>query len=241
MAKLPELAAQCAAHPAPILLLDTCALLDVIRIAGRDNPNDVTPDPAIAPAARHLLGLAQLPEPRVHLICYELVPTEWQANQPEVSRGPLTGLRRTQALLQRFNSTAAALGIPAPIYRPAQLAERDVEVVIERLLDLSQELLTGSKQLERLAACEALAVQRSITYTPPASKGKPELKDCLIIEHYLALCRQLPADVPRVFVSSNVSDYGRNMTLNPPLDAEFVGAGLQWAKDFAHARNLLAL
>lgn len=241
MATLPELAAQCAAQPAPVLLLDTCALLDVIRIAGRASPNDPTPDPSLAAAAQHLLRLAQLPTPHLHLICYELVPLEWRANQPAVSRGPRTGLRQAQALLQRFNGTAATLGIPSPVYRPAQLAERDGELVIDRLLDLSLELLAASQQLERLAACEARAVQRSISCTPPAAEGKPELKDCLLIEHYLALCAHLPAAVPRLFVSSNVNDYGRSLKLRPPLDTEFAAVNLQLVNNFAHAKSVLSL
>lgn len=153
----------------------------------------------------------------MHLVCHELVPQEWAANEAEASKGPRTGLRRVRELLNRFNEAAVSLAIPELVYRPGHLAERDVELVITRLVELGQRMLAASLQIERLADCERRAVQRSIANVPPASKGKPELKDCLIIEHYLEFCRHLPPTIPRVFVSSNVNDYGRNFNLFPRL------------------------
>jgi hypothetical protein len=100
-------------------------------------------------------------------------------------------------------------------------------------------VLAASHQLKRLDLCEKRAVQRSINNIRPASKGKPELKDCIIIERYLKLCRQLPPTITRLFISSNVNDYGKSLSLFSPLDQEFGAVGLNWALSFAHAHSML--
>jgi hypothetical protein len=76
----------------------------------------------------------------------------------------------------------------------------------------------------------------------PSSKGKPEYKDCHIVEHFLELARMLRSGgltEKIVFVSSNTEDYGKGPDGRPPLDAEFRAVQLQFVTDIAWAESQL--
>ncbi len=86
-------------------------------------------------------------------------------------------------------------------------------------------------------ARKVLAWDRASQARPPSSRGKPELNDCTIIEHYLAIAAQLAdLNVPQVFVSSNTTDYGGGKAqLLPSLQDEFDTVELKWCSNLAWA------
>lgn len=238
MPKLLDVVAQCQALPVPVVLLDTCALLDLVREVGRPEADVSLPRQGVSSAARTLLNRATAPVPQVHLLHYELVPGEFETHVTSTSNGALTPFRKAVASINLLNQVATGLGLPA--YNPGSLTEHDATIVVSGLVDLGRRLLANSSKIDPDTACERLAFDRSITAQAPASSGKPELKDCTIIEHYLALCQQLPVTTVKVFVSSNFRDYGdKSYRLKPPLTQQFAQVGLEWASDFIWAQGIL--
>ena len=58
----------------------------------------------------------------------------------------------------------------------------------------------------------------------PSSSNKQEMKDCLIIDHYLELSAKLRNNgfnKKIFFITSNTSDYGKINSLKVPLDVQF--------------------
>ena len=113
-----------------------------------------------------------------------------------------------------------------------------------QLAQLSKLLLGASVLVEADMGCEHRAYLRCRAHQAPAAEKKPELMDCTIIEHYLEVCKHLPAGgPPRVFLSANSQDYGQPSGggLREPLGVQFEGVGLRWAKNFSEAASLLGL
>ena len=64
------------ANPAPVLFLDTCVLLDVVRASLRGKPDEVR-------VARLLLGSVQKSPKTIHLLVPSPVPLEWNTHIQE--------------------------------------------------------------------------------------------------------------------------------------------------------------
>ena len=73
----------------------------------------------------------------------------------------------------------------------------------------------------------------------PPSKKSGQMKDCVIIEECLELCRQLRATgfvKKAVFCTSNTDDYcDVTKALHPTLDVEFAPVGLSFTKNLPWA------
>jgi hypothetical protein len=89
------------------------------------------------------------------------------------------------------------------------------------------------------------AHRRSASNLRPASKGKRERPDCLIIESYFALCRRLRAEGffgKAVFVSANKNDFcaeGLPLTFHADLAEPCSECGIEFAINFGHALSIL--
>jgi hypothetical protein len=92
------------------------------------------------------------------------------------------------------------------------------------LFSISETLLLESEVILQDDTLLAAAMKRVLNEHAPSSNGK-EAKDCVIIEHYLAMCAELRrlrvGDAIR-FVTSNVNDFGTPGALRAPLDRQFL-------------------
>lgn len=126
MTTLAQAAANLTAAPRPILFLDTCTLLDIVRAPLRDLTMAVR-------AGVELRGLAAAGT--IRLFVQDIVPGEWADNLPAARRDGEAGVRAFTATWQ----IAADLGQPAPpppVLPPGTL--------IDELEQLSRDLLTAA-------------------------------------------------------------------------------------------------
>lgn len=242
--KLSAVVAACNAVPAPVVFIDTCALLDLIRYVGREQTAQGAAK-GYQPATGHgiqtalkLLQASRRATTPIHLVIYELIPEEWQFHLEETKKAADAEVRRSNDLVARLNT----VGMLNPAYQPSLFHQSDGLSVIDQLEGLGEQLQQASMLVLAEKECEYRAYRRSLRKEAPAAQGKPELKDCTIIEHYLEIATQLSAAcTPRFFVSTNKNDYGDNngSTLRAPLTAEFALVGLRWIQNFSALHELV--
>lgn len=242
--KLTEVVAACNAAPAAVVFVDTCALLDLIRYIGREQTKQGAAK-GYQPATRQgietavrLLRASRRAVAPVHLVIYELIPEEWQLHLEETKREAFAEVKKCSELVARLND----IGILNPAYQPSVFHQQDGLSLIDQLERLGEQLQQASKLVAAEKECEYRAYRRSLRKEAPAAQGKPELKDCTIIEHYLEIAAQLSATcAPRYFVSTNKNDYGDNNgpTLRAPLTTEFATVGLRWIQNFSALHELV--
>ncbi len=215
MITLAQAAADLIAAPRPILFLDTCTLLDIVRAPLRD----------LTAAVREGVELrALVAAGTVRLFVHDIVPGEWADNLPAARRDGEAGVRAFTATWQ----IAADLGQPAPplpVLRPGTL--------IDELDRLSHDLLTAAIDLDRDHAGMSWAIDRAAGKQKPSS-AKGTVKDCHILGHALRLSTLLAAAAypnSRVLVSSNRTDFAApNATVfHPDIVPHAAAVGLRYA------------
>lgn len=94
----------------------------------------------------------------------------------------------------------------------------------------SESFLNTCLCLERKDEHTLRAMQRVRKNEAPARKGKPEPKDCEIIECFLDLCQCLRTkgfSGRLIFVTANKDDFGSGKELKSPLDRQFSDTGAE--------------
>jgi hypothetical protein len=239
-----EAAALFLSEPAPCLLLDTCALLDVIRAPQRED------DPNLAvKAALELANRGGAPR-KLWIVASGIIKTEWEDNVVEVTRSLRDHIKQVDRSVRKLNVTLQALPSAAlPISKgKGELSSVSADnsgfeslKVAERLNGLVEALLVHAVWLDPDAEVLLAAHRRSASNLKPASKGKREGPDCLIIETYFALCRMLRARAfsnKCVFVSANKKDFcamGDPMTIHADMAATFSECQIDFAVNLSHA------
>ena len=210
-----QAAANLTAAPRPILILDTCSLLDLVRAPLRDLTATVR-------AGVELRTLAA--NGTVGLFVQDIVPGEWADNLPAARRDGETGIRAFTATWQ-IASDLGQLAPPLPVLPPGSL--------IDELEQLSRDLLTAADTLDRDHIGMSWAIDRVAARMKPSS-AKGAVKDCHILGHALRLSTLLAsASYPnsRVVVSSNRSDFAapNSNVFHPDIATEATAAGLRYA------------
>ncbi len=179
------------AAPCPILFLDTCTLLDIVRAPQRALAREVE-------AASDLRALAEAG--KVQFFVQDIVPREWNDNLQAARRDGEAGIRSFATTWQ----IAVNLGQPAPplpVLAPGSL--------IDELEQLSPDLLDAAGILDRDQDGMSWAIDCVADKRKPSS-AKGTVKDCHILGHALQLSSLLEASgyvKSRVLVSSNRSDF----------------------------------
>ncbi len=215
--------------PAPVVLWDTCALLDIIRAVYRNDVDTRSVDRA------HRLLLRVTANPReAWSLASEIVEQEFRRHESIVET-------RLETLLKALDSCASDLrrsgrytlnySVTAPI--------------ASSLHDLSVDLLSNTEIVALDPVCDRRAAFRMAAVVPPCrSRGSNSSADCRIIEHYLEIAKQLTAagfPFRVVFVSSNKNDYGEPKNIKYVLGVEFAAAKLEYVKDAHSAAALLGI
>jgi hypothetical protein len=215
MINLAQAVADLIAGPRPILFLDTCTLLDIVRAPLRDLTLAVR-------AGFELRSLAAAGT--VQLFVQDIVPGEWTDNLPAARRDGEAGVRAFTATWQ----IAADLGQPAP-----PLPVLPPGTLIDELEQLSHDLLTAAGQLDRDHDGMSWAIDQVAAKKKPSS-AKGSVKDCHILGHALGLSTRLAAAGyrnSRVLVSSNRSDFAAPSAsvFHPDIASHAATAGLRYA------------
>ena len=229
---MPTIAAAIAAiqaHPAPVVFLDTCALLDVVRAPNRAAASDVA-------AAAELSIAAKKSPPTAYLVISCPTPVEWHDNVDEAVLDCTAAVNCVDAVADAWSFLGVG-GIPTLPIHALPLADR--------LKDLSKELRDSAILLDKDADALSRAIERVINSQLPARRGGKARKDAVILEHAIGLTDALRGGgfaQTCVFVSSNTRDFATPgaTTLHPLLQPDFdPPTDLQYAVSVSQAVAIL--
>lgn len=208
--------------PAPVVLLDTCALLDVIRVPHRDELQLDSIEAALSLERR-----AQTVPRGAWLIAAELVETEWANSCSSVVEESRREIAKLERRLDKLRSVAKHV-LPLEVIGPLDLGRLQVE---EFLKTAAQALIRMASIVTPDPDSVMRARTRVTTGVAPAARGRQEYKDCEIFEHYLSLGRALRAagfHPDLFFVSSNTKDYGSPKELPAEVAADLQSARIEF-------------
>ncbi|MCB9947253.1 MAG: DUF4935 domain-containing protein [Rhodospirillaceae bacterium] len=217
---------------APVLCLDTCAVLDLMRDPTRDNVRSHE-----RAAALDLLVAAEGGSKLVALLADQVV-LELGEHMQNVEDEAREAIVKLKAQLGRIDAVAAIYGsvgtadlrhLDDHVMRARKIVDRWTKAVVVA----NQRADVPNKALIRLNSART-----------PARKGKDSMKDCVVIETYLDTVRSLRGAShthPIVFASSNTKDYVGEIgsALKPDLAAEFASLQMDYAPNWAAAKYQL--
>lgn len=217
----------------PVLCVDTCTLLDIIRDVTRDAHTAADSD-----AGLKLLSAAETG--RLIVLKAEQVTIEIASNVAHVEKEGQDKLAAHIARVQRVDAVAAVFGSSGSggVSHLAGHALR-VRAVFDRWL-------ATAKDVPSTATVFSRAISRVNEPRVPARKGKDSTKDCIIFESYLDAAAQLRSaghDAPIVFASSNIREYcpPNSTQLHADFVADIGAVGMEYATSFGWAKHQLGL
>lgn len=217
------------AKPAPVLFLDTCTILNVLRAPCRETIAVEEISAALA-----LIRLNGQPTPGVWLVTNETVHGEWNDNLDTVK----TELERESKRIERLRSRLVD-AVDIVYGRTHEVGHRVEHLKLsEHLENLSRQLVSVSQKVKIAESHSVNAMNRVIRCLAPACRGKQEAKDCQIYEAFLDVGRTLRtrgfAD-SICFVTANSDDYGKPTEPKNPLEAELLGINAQYVGSLSWA------
>jgi hypothetical protein len=224
------------ADPAPILLPDTCALLDIIRHPVRPHY-----DHRISRDAAVLVTRAQARQPR-QLWIAAAFPTdiEWSRLHQSTTESTDKRINEIEREIQQISNTSIHLGGQA-----LQIPQMVGLTLPARLHAIASSIYQEAHIIEVDPTASAKATVRRLRGSPPVKKGTRDdrgANDCEIFEHYLALARLLRQEsfqLPIIMVTSNTDDFGDPKSRANPVVQECTAAGLIYVTDFVWALHCL--
>ena len=214
----------------PILCVDTCAILDILRDPRRDNVRVNEQSASIS-----LLGHAE--SERLDVLVTRLVRTEFADHVDEVQREAETGISAVADAIAKIDALATLHGSPG---RTATLHWAGhggrCRQIADRWMNVGKDALESND-------IESRAVRRVLQGRAPSRRGKDSTKDCIILETYLEYIRSAREErvaAPIVFVSSNTTDYATSSArLSQDISADFAQLQIDFAPNMAAAKVLL--
>ena len=221
-----ELAVQVKKADSPLLFLDTCFILDIVRAPIRKQIGVQHIE-----AARTVNSLATQTPPRVSLVISEHVGLEFLNKIDKVEEETNNELRQVTGIHERMGVLSSANDTPSKI----ELSSFDFRQLAEHIVQASNILATHHDEIIKAYYRANLLVK------PPAKKGKESQNDCLIIESYLRLAGVLYEagfSHNMVFATSNINDYEQgHKKLHPVLRTEFEAVKLEYTSSWLAARH----
>jgi hypothetical protein len=216
------------ANPVPILFLDSCSLLDIVRAPLRDKASEVR-------SARRFLQAVQKRPRTVHLLIASPTPTEWNDHIAEAMADCTTAVNACNAVA----SVCGHLALPAVAELPAAVLH--MPTILRKL---SADLLAACVAIDHSAAAMERAIARIINSTHPAKASGRGAKDSVILEHAVETTGKLRARRFTgicLFVSSNTTDFAvkGSTDLHAQLAPAFNPVSLQYAVSLTHAESIL--
>lgn len=220
----------------PVLCLDTCSVLDVVRDPYRD-----TSQPHDAVAAAALLQALRV-GPRVVGLLADQVRVELGSHFADVVAEAQRGLQKLSAHVARVDGLVSAFGATVT----TDLSPWNPHVA--NASNAVQQLIQASAIVAQSTAAQNRAFSRVMHARAPARKGKDSLQDCVVLETYLEVVDELRRHgllAPVVFLSSNTNDYSESSTrraqLHPGLVPEFATLNIQYATGYGMAKAALGI
>ena len=228
-----QVTAICALN-APVLFLDTCMLLDVVR--------DVTRESVTSQNLSACLALLALVETRTDLVvCLATqVKSELNDNLSGVEDDSRAKLTKYVSEALRIDQAARLFGATGAM-NTGHLFDHVARArkAMDRWLPVAHEASSEGDIPGRAWRRVSLGIA-------PAKKGKESMKDCVVIETYFEAADQLRKaglSTPFVFASSNTKEYHEPNTshLTPDLQSQFTLMGMEYAPNYGSAKHHLRL
>ncbi|WP_347252814.1 PIN domain-containing protein [Dokdonella sp.] len=216
----------------PVLCLDTCSILDILRDPTRD-----TAQPSDLAVALDLLDRIENQKTLVALAC-DQVRQEFQEHVVNIQEESKKALDKFRERIERVNTIAAQFGANGAL----ATSHWDNHPQLAR--SAADRLINVAEHVPQSADIPSRAHRRSVLAQPPSKKGKGSPGDCAIIETYFETVGRLRSSglsSKVVFLSSNTADYCANGKLHTALQAEFAPLLMEYAPNFGAARHLLGL
>lgn len=212
---------------APVLCLDTCALLDIMR-----DPTRMTFSQQNMRAALNILDKAE-ENPAAHTVLISnQVLEEANRHLDEIQRECQNALTKHDDITAHTTNLMAELD-PSITQCPYRLDSFDypqnTRRIVERFIAAAAIAAETNEQIIR-------AFQRSAAKRPPATRGASS-GDCIIVETYLEvsrMCRSVNFDHKIQFLTTNTKDFCQSrLTLHTDLQFEFDAERLEPHFNFA--------
>lgn len=214
----------------PVLCIDTCSLLDIMRDPTRD-----TARPLDRQAAIDLVTIAEANA--LSCLMAEQVNTEFVAHDKSVQDEADNNLQNIRRQLERMNQISAVLGSPGVV----DLTHFDDHVARTRAV--VERWLARLEIVRPSISVPAKAFARVNAGLAPAKRGKESSKDCLVYETYLEVAaelRRVGLVKPIVFLSSNTQEYlAENRTLKSDIARDFNPLNIIYASNMNAAKHFL--
>ena len=233
--QIPDLIQRIESNPAPVLFLDTCALLDIMNM-----PFDDRFPVSIIESVNRFLEINIVNQSSIWIVIAEQVEDEWNKKSNSVYEEISGEIKRARKQINKFRDIINTAGIE-PGFICSDLYRFHLD---DYLFDLSRQLISISYIIENNSDCMGRASGRVLKNEAPSRKGKG-LPDCIIIEHYLEMCKLLRRNsfiYDLVFVSSNTKDYyepDKPYNIKEPLKSQFSELNLQYVTNIAWASSIL--
>lgn len=222
---LPRLAQQ----GVPVLCIDTCSLLDIMRDPTRDDAR-----PHERQAACDLVGALERRE--FNCVVAEQVSLEFAGHDEAIQSEAKGALIKLQKQVERTNRVHSVFASPVAI----SMGHLHGQVSAAR--NIVGRWMAAAHLVTRSDAALARAMDRVNRNIAPARRGKDSMKDCLVLETYLEAiaelrARNMPASI--VFLSSNTKEYLGERQLKPEIALDFLRLNVSYAPNMAAAKQQL--
>lgn len=221
-----DVCSQILANPSPVLFADTCSILNIINSLHMHSLPD-----KYAMSARDLIHLH---ERNVWLVTNQNVKEEWDDNIDAVIETMKKEVLKADRNISSMIAVTNAL-LNASYAVPQKISDLSMSI---HMRALSEKFLDKCLLLERTDQHTIKAMQRVRKNEAPARKGKPEPKDCEIVESFIELGQKLRSigfEGRLLFFTANKDDFGTSRNPKPPLDRQFSDVNAELISDINHA------
>jgi hypothetical protein len=214
--------------PVPALYVDTCAVLDIVRLPMR----------ARAPI-RELTGLRNILDAvrggRASLHMSDLIPAEFGRHHADVMEEVQRHLRRIRDESAVVHDCADHLALGEIDWNVDPIA------LTELLSEHAREVLGAATVLATTDQDKLDAMERQVASLRPGRRGKDCIGDCMITTSMLRAARSQPART--IFLSSNVRDYSddeKSSRIHGDLKLVFEELNITFATNWEWAARLVS-
>lgn len=220
----------------PVLIPDTCALLDLVRVTERAQSVGAVTN-TLRPATE-VLRRAKMNPPTVLVVLPVIVHEEYARNLDGAHNTVADRWPETVRRLANLHQAAAELGVAR---RPAAYDNDTFQPILAACQSLADDIQSASVTLRDDTDCGIRATRRNRDRRPPSLRGD-QSADCTIIEHAMEFARQVSSTAGQiVFLSSNKKDYYPDGDVVESLATEMREAGLAFSGNWRWAARELGL
>jgi hypothetical protein len=216
---LVEIAGEIALRGVPVLFVDTCGALDVLRCAARDEPR-------VAAVVRQVIEAGESGE--LLLFGPSVLLDEAARNRVEVEAGARKRAREIDEAMNSHRQVAETFGMA--YLHPTPFTHEDL---IGPLIQLHDRLLDACVHVTTDPGLESAALKRAGKRRRPA-RGGGGANDCLMFEEFRSVARAVPAADPLVLLTTNTDDFARDKNSHGVIHGEI-------ADDLAGTRAQICL